>query len=345
LDLSLEARDSWVESASTNAQAAFVTWTRTPSLTSLAGLFALALSCAGPVHQARPYRHERRPANTFVTGSTRPIGYAPGLIVVDGIPPAPLYEEIPGAPFEDAYWVSGYWDWNGYDWVWIPGHWEVAPLGYVWVGPSYNNYGSYCEYTGGYWEREQEAPPPPQPVEIPATAGVRPARRPKPPQARVREPGLLAPSYTSQPTPRRVDPQPAAAPDTGRLDPTVAPPSRPLAKPSARPQPYDFEAAPSRARIAPESRPVARPGPTPRSSFAPSRAQQRPPAYVPPPAARPAARASTPAFSPAPKIESRAPAPRVQSFTTTPAAKSSSKPSQSYAPAPSKQTLQPSKKK
>ena len=36
------------------------------------------------------------------------------------------------------YWVSGSWQWNGYEWIWQPGHYEPDPN---YVGPGYE--GSY----------------------------------------------------------------------------------------------------------------------------------------------------------------------------------------------------------
>jgi hypothetical protein len=52
--------------------------------------------------------------------------------VVEVAPP-PLLEEVrPAAPFEGAYWVPGYWHWNGGRHVWVSGRWTARPAGYGW---------------------------------------------------------------------------------------------------------------------------------------------------------------------------------------------------------------------
>jgi hypothetical protein len=323
-------------------------WTRISLALALA---AFAMSCGGPVYQARPHRHPRRAVTTFGAGSSRPIGIAPRLIVVDAVPPAPLYEEPAAPPFTDAYWVSGYWDWTGDEWIWIPGHWEVAPAGYVWIGPTYNNYGTYCEYTGGFWQRredrEQEAYVPPTRVSPPTRSSGETRGRPVAPTVRIQRPRESQPTYTADPTPvtrETFEPQPTSTP---RVEPSVTPPvqaQRPTARPTPRSRQWeDLDVAPRNpSRIVPDSRPVARQPnlrqPDPRPSFSPPPAA-RPPVYTPPPAA-PAARSSSPAFTPAPRFESRS-TPRVQSYTPPPSSSNNnnSKPAakpQTFSPAPMK---------
>src|SRR5687768_5782427 len=47
----------------------------------------------------------------------------PGVVYVSSLPPQPIYEEIPPAPYYSWVWVDGYWDWRGHEWSWVSGRW------------------------------------------------------------------------------------------------------------------------------------------------------------------------------------------------------------------------------
>ena len=81
-------------------------------------------------------------------------GEATTTYVVEQPPPAPPppQEYVGPAPSPSALWISGYYYWNGQDYVWIQGHWECPPPGYgVYVRPHWvYRHGGYV-YIRGYW--------------------------------------------------------------------------------------------------------------------------------------------------------------------------------------------------
>ena len=72
-----------------------------------------------------------------------------GRIFYVAIPPPPDPVEIEGSAPSPVYvWITGRYDWNGFEYVWIPGQWEPRPheravwisgkwtqtrLGWIWV--------------------------------------------------------------------------------------------------------------------------------------------------------------------------------------------------------------------
>jgi hypothetical protein len=52
--------------------------------------------------------------------------------IVETAPPQPIEEVRPAAPFPDALWIPGYWDWSGVRYVWVAGRWSARPQGYAW---------------------------------------------------------------------------------------------------------------------------------------------------------------------------------------------------------------------
>jgi hypothetical protein len=77
---------------------------------------------------------------------------APGAVMADSQPPAPLEEEPLDQPGDGYVWTDGYWNWDGDEWDWTSGSWMVPPLGEVFVPPSYYAYGGGCLYVPGRWE-------------------------------------------------------------------------------------------------------------------------------------------------------------------------------------------------
>lgn len=72
-------------------------------------------------------------------------------VVVSGPPPAPVREDRPAPPGQNAVWVSGYWHWTGMRYAWIPGHWDAPPPGSTWAAPVYSlRDGKYIYETGGW---------------------------------------------------------------------------------------------------------------------------------------------------------------------------------------------------
>ena len=58
-------------------------------------------------------------------------------------PPVGFY-----APGPNFVWVSGHYDWDGYQYVWVDGQWVMTPFyGAVWVNPVYVGGYFHC----GYW--------------------------------------------------------------------------------------------------------------------------------------------------------------------------------------------------
>src|SRR5690606_28431412 len=83
---------------------------------------------------------------------------APGAIVADSQPPAPMVEDPGQPPAHDYVWVDGFWHWNGAEWVWIDGRWVPPVYGYVFVAPSYYTVGDDCVYVPGRWQRDPDHP-------------------------------------------------------------------------------------------------------------------------------------------------------------------------------------------
>ncbi|HTE53195.1 MAG TPA: hypothetical protein VK698_20215 [Kofleriaceae bacterium] len=83
---------------------------------------------------------------------------APGAVMAESQPPAPLQEEALDQPGPGYVWTDGYWDWNGNDWQWVGGDW-VAPVDdQVFLPPAYYAYGGSCLYVPGRWVRGDHRP-------------------------------------------------------------------------------------------------------------------------------------------------------------------------------------------
>ncbi len=77
---------------------------------------------------------------------------------VSGMPPDPLYEQVPPSPGDGFVWIDGYWHWNGEEWVWVGGRWEEQQDGYVYVEPYYTEVEGAYIYTPGYWRSGTSIP-------------------------------------------------------------------------------------------------------------------------------------------------------------------------------------------
>ena len=76
-----------------------------------------------------------------------------GEVVVTSAPPAEQVEAPPAAPYSDAVWIEGYWQWNGVRYVWIGGHYERPRPGYVWVRHHWVAHRRGWRYMPGHWRR------------------------------------------------------------------------------------------------------------------------------------------------------------------------------------------------
>ena len=76
------------------------------------------------------------PAYVSVGGSYTTRTYADYGEVYVHRPPPPAYSEyVPPPPAPGYVWVSGYWDWTGYDWYWVHGLWTPARAGWYYARP------------------------------------------------------------------------------------------------------------------------------------------------------------------------------------------------------------------
>jgi hypothetical protein len=68
-------------------------------------------------------------------------------------PPALQSDVVLAQPSPSHVWVPGYWNLNGNKYDWVAGHWELPPYtAAVWVAPSWEQTGTVCRYTQGYWK-------------------------------------------------------------------------------------------------------------------------------------------------------------------------------------------------
>ena len=221
----------------------------------------------------------------------------PSAEYVSGLPPEPLYEQVPAAPGDGYVWIDGYWHWNGDEWVWVGGRWEQQQDGYVYVEPYYNEVdGSYI-YTPGYWRSGANLP-----------SGWIVQRG-----AGDRRPPVVRPPKTYVPSQGHISPHPIYGGEGGRLPPPVdVPPverrgpspygpvapstgvNQPDGPESYGPPPVETRPPPPREQPPPEAR--EQPPPEAREPVAPPReeppiySREPPPRYVPPPSAPPVER-------------------------------------------------------
>jgi hypothetical protein len=103
-------------------------------------------------------------------------------------PPAPLAETIPPGPNFSAYWLPGYWQWNGRDYVWTGGHWEQSRPGMAYQQTYWTNHDGYWEFHPGGWVTLDDAPP------VTSSSSQIVTMEPPPPQVEV-IPVAPGPSY------------------------------------------------------------------------------------------------------------------------------------------------------
>lgn len=73
----------------------------------------------------RPDSHPYPPTTTQSTETNQSVDAKPQGHAADRPPPAPQAETQPPKPSDHAEWISGSWQWSGFDWVWLAGGWRV----------------------------------------------------------------------------------------------------------------------------------------------------------------------------------------------------------------------------
>jgi hypothetical protein len=265
-----------------------------PAVRSLAVCLAvLAGGCV--IREVREVHHmpaESRSCPSCAEG----VSGAPGSLLADSQPPAPLVETAGEPPAYDYVWVDGYWHWDGAEWIWISGRWVPPMAGLAFVEPAYYTSGSACVYVPGYWTRDRRV--------------VRDRRRDRDRRPRVVRDHRGEKPHGEKPhkgkgsgddpivveVPPRKPPHAAARP---------APASPGWRSPgSASPSPSQTWAppasSPSQTWAPPASSPSQTWSPAPSQTWSPPPSSSWSPAHTPPPVARPSSPArSAPPSAPA----------------------------------------------
>jgi hypothetical protein len=67
-------------------------------------------------------------------------------------PPAPPADYVSPQPTPSAFWIAGYYNFDGYSYNWVPGHWEVPPPDVtVFIRPHWVYRGGQYVFIRGYW--------------------------------------------------------------------------------------------------------------------------------------------------------------------------------------------------
>ncbi len=67
-------------------------------------------------------------------------------------PPPLRVEQRGAAPFRDAVWIDGQWDWRDGNYVWVHGHWEHARTGFhSWQAGQWTQHGHSWNWRPGKW--------------------------------------------------------------------------------------------------------------------------------------------------------------------------------------------------
>jgi len=95
-------------------------------------------------------------ATACVTAGYGYDGYDEAGIDVGFGPPELQAEVTVQSPGEGYYWVPGYYDWQGGNYVWVAGSWQRPPRdGEIWVAPRYERSGSRYRYYRGHWRGDR----------------------------------------------------------------------------------------------------------------------------------------------------------------------------------------------
>jgi len=115
----------------------------------LMGLASVAQAAPAVVAGTTPYA----PAPTPYYGNTQVYTYSTPAVVVQGPPPAPIYEAAP-APRTGYIWAPGHYVWNNGRYEWRGGEWMASRPGYGWQSAHWEQRGDGSWYlVGGTWVR------------------------------------------------------------------------------------------------------------------------------------------------------------------------------------------------
>jgi hypothetical protein len=70
-------------------------------------------------------------------------------------PPAPIIEVVPQIVVPGYRWQSGYWIWNGYQYVWVRGHLVIGSPDMVWIPPFWTLQGGMWHQYSGHWSHRR----------------------------------------------------------------------------------------------------------------------------------------------------------------------------------------------
>lgn len=83
--------------------------------------------------------------------NTQVYQYSTPAVVVQGPPPAPIYESVP-APREGYIWAPGHYVWDNGRYEWRHGEWMASRPGYAWQAAHWEQRGDGSWYlVGGSW--------------------------------------------------------------------------------------------------------------------------------------------------------------------------------------------------
>jgi hypothetical protein len=78
--------------------------------------------------------------------------------IANSAPPRSLREGVPARPERDAFWIKGYWQWEGSRWGWTGGRWErPEQRSHRWVAPRYARVGKVWSYEPPHWSHQRLA--------------------------------------------------------------------------------------------------------------------------------------------------------------------------------------------
>ena len=104
-----------------------------------------------PDYVPAPVVYEAPPPQPVVSVYIDPPIDQPPPVEISWAPPPMLVETPPPAPFAGAFWVGGYWAWEG-NWVWAHGRWAPPPHpGYTWCNPYYEHRHGAVVFVNGFW--------------------------------------------------------------------------------------------------------------------------------------------------------------------------------------------------
>jgi YXWGXW repeat-containing protein len=91
-----------------------------------------------------------------IAGCAAGVAYEDSYGYATVAPPAYVQVDVQGvAPYPDAIWIDGYWNWSGNRWLWRRGYWGHARAGYSWVPHRWYRDGRGWRMSAGHWVRRR----------------------------------------------------------------------------------------------------------------------------------------------------------------------------------------------